>query len=249
MKHDLYLFENLLTASSREELHTGVTKRAGEFGFPSLFFSPLVDSGGARRFFRDHGQVAPDQLPSRSIYTTYPESWLVRYQQAEHIHHDPVVRQATITTLPIYWDRSPKGRSVVFDEAREHGLANGITIPIHGANGEWSLLSVASDTASHLDRQHTSAFVGQVQLTAFYMSEAARRFSETTSVSIRPLTKREKECLLWASRGKTSWEIGGILLISEPTVVFHLTNAKNKLEATNRRQAVAKAISLRLIEP
>lgn len=249
MKHDLYLFEDLLTASSHDELHYGVAKLAGEFGFPSLFFSPLVGSGGARRFFKDQGEVAPEQLPSRSIYTTYPESWLVRYQQAEHIAHDPVVRQATQTTLPIFWDKSAKGRSVVFDEAREHGLANGITIPIHGANGEWSLFSVASDTDSLKDRGHASAFVGQIQLAAFYVNEAARRFGEAAPITIRPLTKREKECLLWAARGKTSWEIGGILSISEPTAIFHLTNAKNKLQATNRRQAVAKAISLRLIEP
>ncbi|MBN3841939.1 MULTISPECIES: LuxR family transcriptional regulator [Burkholderia] len=249
MKHDLYLFENLLTATSREELHNGVVKLAGEFGFPSLFFSPLVDSGGAKKFFRDHGQIAPEHLPARNIYTTYPESWLVRYQQAEHIHRDPVVRQATQTTLPIYWDRSSQGRNVVFDEAREHGLAEGITIPIHGANGEWSLFSVASDSSLRHDRSHASAFVGQIQLSAFYMSEAARRLGEPTGLAIRALTKREKECLLWAAQGKTSWEIGNILSISEPTVVFHLTNAKNKLQATNRRQAVAKAISLRLIQP
>ncbi|MCI3203721.1 LuxR family transcriptional regulator [Pandoraea capi] len=249
MKHDLYLFEGLLTASSREDLHNGVVKLADEFGFPSLFFSPLVDSGGARKFFRDHGQVAPEHLPTRSIYTTYPESWLMRYQQADHIHHDPIVRQATQSTLPIYWHRFSEERNIVFDEAREHGLAKGITIPIHGANGEWSLFSVASDTAHEHDRSHTSAFVGQVQLAAFYMNEAARRLGKPSELSIRALTRREKECLLWSSRGKTSWEIGSILSISESTVVFHLTNAKNKLNATNRRQAVAKAISLGLIAP
>ncbi|WGS54422.1 LuxR family transcriptional regulator [Paraburkholderia sp. D15] len=249
MKHDLYLFEDLLNSDSHEELHNGVSRLAKGMGFPSLFFSPLVDSGGARQFFHDQGQVDPEHLPARNIYTTYPESWLIRYQQAQHIRHDPVVRQATERTLPIFWDKSAKGRNVVFDEAREHGLANGITIPIHGANGEWSLFSVASDTAPYRDRLHASAFVGQIQLAAFYVNEAARRFGEAPPLAIRPLTKREKECLLWASRGKTAWEIGSILSIAEVTVVFHLTNARDKLNATNRRQAVAKAISLRLITP
>ena len=40
-----------------------------------------------------------------------------------------------------------------------------------------------------------------------------------------PLTGRELECLEWVSHGKTSWEIGTILDLSERTVNFHLSNA------------------------
>lgn len=57
-----------------------------------------------------------------------------------------------------------------------------------------------------------------------------------------PLTPRERECLQWAAVGKSEWEISQILGISEHTSEKHLLNAKLKLRAVNRVQAVAEAI-------
>lgn len=47
--------------------------------------------------------------------------------------------------------------------------------------------------------------------------------------------------------GKSSWEIGVILRVSENTVNFHLKNAMRKLETNSRTHCVAKAIRLGLI--
>jgi DNA-binding CsgD family transcriptional regulator len=63
------------------------------------------------------------------------------------------------------------------------------------------------------------------------------------------LTDREKECLLWAAEGKTSWETAQILHISERTVIFHLQNATRKLNAANRQNAIARAVVMGLITP
>ncbi|MAD90550.1 MAG: hypothetical protein CMK64_12655 [Pseudoalteromonas sp.] len=56
------------------------------------------------------------------------------------------------------------------------------------------------------------------------------------------ITKREKDCLLWASEGKTSWEISQILGITERTVNFHLANCIEKTQSANRQQAIVKCI-------
>src|SRR5262245_54643419 len=42
------------------------------------------------------------------------------------------------------------------------------------------------------------------------------------------LSDREKTCLGWTALGKSSWETGQILLISENTVIFHIKNAMRK---------------------
>jgi LuxR family quorum-sensing system transcriptional regulator CciR len=63
------------------------------------------------------------------------------------------------------------------------------------------------------------------------------------------LSDREKACLSWAVRGKSSWEIGKILSISENTVVFHIKNAMRKLNTNSRTVAAFRAIRLGLIEP
>ncbi|GHC21325.1 hypothetical protein GCM10008094_09990 [Aidingimonas halophila] len=65
--------------------------------------------------------------------------------------------------------------------------------------------------------------------------------------SIRPLSLRESEVLKWASEGKTVWEIGMILSLSEGTVKFHLRNIYRKLDVTNRAQAIATAAHQGLI--
>src|SRR4051812_40729186 len=42
------------------------------------------------------------------------------------------------------------------------------------------------------------------------------------------LTSKETECLKWCKEGKTNWEIGEIISISEKTVEFHLSNTIRK---------------------
>ncbi|WP_310497446.1 helix-turn-helix transcriptional regulator [Sandarakinorhabdus sp.] len=58
------------------------------------------------------------------------------------------------------------------------------------------------------------------------------------------LTKREVECLRWASIGKTDKEISMILARSHATVRFHIQNAGEKLDAVNRSQTIFKAAQL-----
>ncbi|ACB26676.1 response regulator transcription factor [Methylobacterium radiotolerans] len=62
------------------------------------------------------------------------------------------------------------------------------------------------------------------------------------------LTGREREVLTWASRGKTSAEIALILDLRERTVNFHFDQAMKRLNVVNRTHAVARALSLRLID-
>ena len=61
------------------------------------------------------------------------------------------------------------------------------------------------------------------------------------------LTPRELEALRWTMDGKTAWEVGSILGITERTAVLHLNNAMRKLGSVNKHQAVLKALRLGLI--
>jgi DNA-binding response OmpR family regulator len=63
------------------------------------------------------------------------------------------------------------------------------------------------------------------------------------------LNEREADCLTWSARGKTSIEIAIILGLSKRTVDFHVENARRKLNAATRIEAVVKATSGGLIDP
>jgi DNA-binding response OmpR family regulator len=63
------------------------------------------------------------------------------------------------------------------------------------------------------------------------------------------LTKREIECLTWLARGLRNEVIADRLTISAATVELHLSNARRKLAAATREQAIAIAIQFGLISP
>lgn len=79
-----------------------------------------------------------------------------------------------------------------------------------------------------------------------------------TSFPVRPpiaedtyadrFSRREREILLWCSQGKTNWEIGQILGISENTVRFSLKRVFRKLDVTTRSAAVRTALARGVIE-
>jgi LuxR family transcriptional regulator, activator of conjugal transfer of Ti plasmids len=62
------------------------------------------------------------------------------------------------------------------------------------------------------------------------------------------LTRRERECLLLLAQGLRSEEITERLKIAKVTVDFHVSNAKNKLNAATREQAVAIVVQRGLLD-
>lgn len=61
------------------------------------------------------------------------------------------------------------------------------------------------------------------------------------------ITEREIEILRWVRHGKSNQEIGMILSISPLTVKNHIQKILRKLQASNRAQAVSKAIAMKLL--
>lgn len=59
---------------------------------------------------------------------------------------------------------------------------------------------------------------------------------------MKALTAREESCLYWAAHGKTSWEIGAILGITERTVNFHIANTCTKFDVYTRQAAIVIAL-------
>jgi DNA-binding CsgD family transcriptional regulator len=185
----------------------------------------------------------------------FPKTWSERYLESGYMQIDPVVAHCMRNVTPLTWstvEPLAKEDSRIrrfMGEAREFGIRSGISLPVHGLSGEAALLSLTSGEAPEQAQNHIRACLPYVFLVSAYLHEAIRRVMLTEELDLNraELTEREKECLLWASEGKTSWETAQILNISERTVIFHLQNAAKKLKVVNRQQAVARAVSLGLI--
>ena len=78
------------------------------------------------------------------------------------------------------------------------------------------------------------------------MSVQAALENEHRDIALSP---REKECLLWVAQGLRSKQIADKLGLRPVTVELHLKNARTKLRAATREQAIAIALLNGLISP
>ncbi len=77
--------------------------------------------------------------------------------------------------------------------------------------------------------------------------QAAAVAGDHTRTSDSGLSGREMEVLSCLSQGKTTSQIANELFISENTVKTHVRHILEKLEASNRAEAVSKAVQMGLI--
>jgi DNA-binding CsgD family transcriptional regulator len=80
-------------------------------------------------------------------------------------------------------------------------------------------------------------------LIGIYYHLALERLALIDAAQARPdLTPRQIEVMRWVSAGKTDWEIGRILSISEATVNRHVELAKERIGVRTRAQAIVECL-------
>lgn len=239
---ELERLEGLLTVQSAEEMRSCLGQLVGSLGFDH-FACGVMDFNGQ------------GQAPSVRLISAYPIDWQAHYDASGYFTQDLVISHTLRDRKPIPMVWPTPGtlddaiHDQIFAEASDFGMRSGLTVSCQGAS-QIGVLSVSSDQHHHRIKQEMARALGTVQLLACYLQEVWNGMTECVKpYQTSKLSPRELECLHWAAVGKTSWEIGNILKIAERTVVFHIGRAVEKLEVSNRRQAVAKAITLGLISP
>ncbi len=83
-----------------------------------------------------------------------------------------------------------------------------------------------------------------VLFTVYAHVGASRAFvtSQEVHAEYSSPTAREPEVLRWTLAGKTAWEVGMLLSISERTAAFHANRATHKLGCVGEHQAALKAM-------
>lgn len=178
-----------------------------------------------------------------------PMEWQDRFYRKGYAEKDPLIIESLGCMTPFKWSDKLKPSSFeqrrILAEASEFGLREGYFVPIRSATGEKSFLTYFSDRPNDV----TEAIRGYERDLELFALMTYSAFVQKIDAPVSPitLTVREKECLLWAARGKTASETALIMGITDHTVKAHLMHAAQKLDATNKTQAVVKAIYLQLI--
>lgn len=238
-------FYDLMCCNSVTAWRDLIFRLGNELGYERTLLAILPD--------RD----APVEPEYAFLLSNYPSEWLHKYT-AEKMHHiDPAFTHCMSKSTPLIWKpdvffgRKQKG---IYEEACGHGLRSGVTLPIHGAQGELGILCFVSDAkpSKRLQRETHNIFPELTYLRDFIL-ETSQRFmlpsdNKSPEKSL-PVTPRELECLKWCAAGKSSWDIAQILHCSEAAVNFHFSNLRRKFSVSSRQQVVVKAIRSGMIHP
>lgn len=197
------------------------------------------------------GSMENPQAPPRILLvdSTSPKGWLPLYAERQFHLIDPIVIENFSTFSIQYWEdtyrKTPPSKAFRL-LAEDFGLRSGITCGVRKGNGTGgSLFSFSGPKVKKHARNN--AILAQV-LPHLHRVLCQLETEESHLLPKPGLSDRELEVLKWTGAGKSSWEIGMILKISERTVNFHIKNIMRKLDAVNRPQAVAMALKQGLLE-
>jgi LuxR family quorum-sensing system transcriptional regulator CciR len=124
---------------------------------------------------------------------------------------------------------------------RETGLADGFVVPAHIPGEHLGSCHFAVEQGKALSRDNSAA----LQSIAIFGFEAARRLSKKRDeiwIRPKPLTARQRECLVLSAKGKSDNVIGQLLDLSPKTVNAYIEEAKRRYGVSTRAQLIANAL-------
>ena len=211
-------------------------------------FSAVLAKFGINHFMMTRLPAKGHDPEPLIIAHTWSVQWLDRYREQAYFWSDPVSHFSLGHHMPFTWEEARQGsrrtrRALqIASEAKSIGMADGLGFPLTDPSSVQSVVSLASDQAIDLP----PAARALLHMVCTYCEHHAVHLMRKPQ-PVRPLTPREREVLQWMANGKSTWETSQILGSSKRTVESQLVSARQKLDATNTIQAIAKALYSRQI--
>lgn len=194
----------------------------------------------------------PESLPEDHIchvlFSNWPDEWIRTYVEKGYAEVDPTVKRVkNLEPLFLWSDFVQKGEMTtaeryMMDHAKDHRLKDGWTMSLISLDGRLACFSFAGQ---HIDQSpHIRHMLNFVASLAFARAIELKSGKVPTPARLSP---REQDVLKWLGEGKTDWEIGMILGVSEKTIEKHMSNIRRKLSAVNRHHALAEAFRQKII--
>ena len=174
-------------------------------------------------------------------FCTYPERWLKRYKEKQYGMIDPIIarmqseKSAFIWSCDDYLESQERGVSDFFEDARQHGVYKGISIPFRRPGAKKCLFSVVTDNAE-LDLGFLLSDIKLIADNFNMMFLSTSRHTRPRQVEI--FSERERQCLTLVALGASNSEACKILGAKTRSVEHHLQSARDKIGAKNIASAI-----------
>jgi DNA-binding CsgD family transcriptional regulator len=231
-------FTAVLNARSRDELLSEIVSFARRLEFETVATTMVID-----HFLGEPEFITVDNTPAAFKET---------FNDRSGGRRSPVTQHCKRRSVPIIWDQSTYAvadQGDLWETQARFGYKTGIALALHMPEGRHFMIGVDRDQPLPTEPVELTRMVADLQLFAVHAQDAAQRvlLPALPQSDLPTLTPRELETLRWTMEGKTAWEVGNILGISERTAVLHANNATHKLGTANKHQAVLKALRMGLI--
>ncbi len=203
----------------------------------------MEPSGSSRVPAYNNGLLISKKRRPIRTFNSYPNHGRVFYLSADYSSIDPVVTEAKRKRDVFFWtaeDWPARGSSPLRkfrDEAIDHGIRCGMTIPVDEVTVQSMMLTFAS---SEKDVDVPAAFDSKraVQLVMMIHYRLKMIAAKTAINPKQALSPREMLCLTWAMKGKNTLETAAVTGLNPRTVQHYLDKARAKLGAESVPQLV-----------
>lgn len=197
------------------------------------------------------GDFASKSFAGKSVTNT-PNGFEEACRDISDARRDPLLGRLMRSSLPLTYDGGlyqGAGAGDLYDAQAAFGYKHGVAVALHLPNDRHFLLGVDRPDPLPKSSAAVARIMADVHLLAAHANEAAQTLFTTASLARKEfkLTSRELEVMRWTLEGKTAWETGMILGISEHTVDFHAKSATRKIGVPSRTQAAIHCMKLGLI--
>lgn len=203
------------------------------------------------------GTVVRDISATQSEFTsfgTFPNGYEQHFHDYALGKSDPVMQWLKRSSLPLIWGADYYARHSQLSQWEtmdQFGLSEGISVAMHMPGGRHFIFGVDGPDKISASASVRTELLGKIQLWMVHIEAACQKlggaYASAQAPAVVVLTERELDILRWSSEGKTAWEIGVILSLSERTVQKYIDAAVSKLDCTSKMQAVARALRFGLL--
>ena len=188
--------------------------------------------------------------------SSLPDSWLQHYADrgfsladsgAAHCRRsvDPILAGPEFTEP----DGSDLHRQFL-EDCRELGVRSEIVFPLRSLPGaRLGGMAAATRFRRAEARRWAAAMLPELRVAVQCADVRLLQLARAQEAEAVRLSPREREALLWLAAGLRNDRIAERMGITNPTVELHLANARRKLGAATREQALVRALVFGLVVP
>lgn len=183
-----------------------------------------------------------------------PTQWSTHYRAMAYQQIDPILRRARRTAVPFCWQELNAchwKEQQFLDDARAHGLKDGITVPLHCASGEIYILSLIGKQAPKEYRARWTLYASAYEFLCAYLPNLRKLLMQefSTQMNRASLTQAQLEVLHLLTQGRTARDIANMLGIHIRTVEDRISRARDRLQVSSRAQLIARAVANGQLSP